>query len=184
MVFRLTAERGLDPSRREPPAPRPRSTRSFLTVLRSLWGELRMSIGTDAMKRQCNLWLQHKGELISARTTLLRAIGPESTEIHDALREDWTVVWPKGKPLLIGYHRAWPKKEVRVNDSVLSEKLFEAHRALDALIRDYGSAARRDVAFIADLPYEIRKHFRMGHSRCLLHEQRGPIRLYPGVRSE
>jgi hypothetical protein len=143
-----------------------------------------MSIGTDAMKRQCNLWLQHKGELISARTTLLREIGPESTEIHDALREDWTVVWPKGKPLLIGYHRAWPKKEVRVDDSVLSEKLFEAHRALDALIRDYGSAARRDVAFIADLPYEIRKHFRMGHSRCLLHEQRGPIRLYQGVRSE
>jgi hypothetical protein len=60
-----------------------------------------MSIGTDAMKRQCDLWLQHKGELISARTTLLRAIGPESTQIHDALREDWTVVWPKGKPLRV-----------------------------------------------------------------------------------
>jgi hypothetical protein len=85
-----------------------------------------------------------RGADFSANQTL-RAIGPESTEIDDALREDWTAVWPKGKPLLIGYHFAWPKKEVRLEDSILSEKLFEAHKALNALIRDYQSAARPNL---------------------------------------
>ncbi|MBV8136441.1 MAG: hypothetical protein JO121_12550 [Deltaproteobacteria bacterium] len=140
---------------------RPSPSAVFYERITFAFGEPRRSIGSDAMKPQSDLRLQHKGELISARTKLLRAIGPENNEILDALREDWTAVWPKGKPLLIGYHFAWPKKEVRLENSILSEKLFEAHKALNALIRDYQSAPRPNVVFIADLPYEIGRRFRM-----------------------
>src|SRR5215472_3359995 len=108
MVSRLPRRSAVSTPSARTPSSAPRSTCS----IRAVWARFERTWNEhqhQAVKPQSDLSLKHKRELISARTKRLRAIGPENT---DACVKTGPPSGQKGKPFLIGYHRAWRKNEI------------------------------------------------------------------------
>jgi len=110
-------------------------------------------------------WKQATAQLVARRKLLFRVIALKPSARYDDIRRDWTDVQPVGKSWLIGY-RVTPKKQfgmqIPIDDWPILDALYEAHRALDKLLKLHLEIKNLDSNFpfdFRDLRREEKKRF-------------------------